>query len=132
MVLSLLLLILLLVEDCLCGGQERRLLNDLLTGYIKEARPTPTFDEPVVVVFGLDLQQIIDMDEQNQAGYKRAVVPNPVRITRNSCCGGNWRIFPALNPFKWSRSPTFAFAVLASRPSKPLADMNISQISSKQ
>ena len=68
MVLSpLLLLLFVLIEGCLCGGQERRLLNDLLTGYIKEARPTPTFDEPVVVVFGLDLQQIIDMDEQNQA-----------------------------------------------------------------
>ena len=75
MVLSpLLLLLVLLVEDCLCGGQERRLLNDLLTGYIKEARPTPPFDEPVVVVFGLDLQQIIDMDEQNQAGNKRALL----------------------------------------------------------
>ena len=35
-------------------------------GYTKESRPTSTFDEPVVVVFGLDLQQIIDMDEQNQ------------------------------------------------------------------
>ena len=61
------LFLLFLVEGCLCGAHERRLLNDLLHGYIKEARPTSTFDEPVVVVFGLDLQQIIDMDEQNQA-----------------------------------------------------------------
>ena len=81
MVLSLLLLLFVLIEGSLCGGQERRLLNDLLTGYIKEARPTPTFDEPVVVVFGLDLQQIIDMDEQNQAGNKRTVAP--IRSTRN-------------------------------------------------
>ena len=61
------LFLLFLVEGCLCGAHERRLLNELLGGYIKEARPTSTFDEPVVVVFGLDLQQIIDMDEQNQA-----------------------------------------------------------------
>ena len=62
-----LLLLFFLVGGCLCGAHERRLLNELLGGYIKEARPTSTFDEPVVVVFGLDLQQIIDMDEQNQA-----------------------------------------------------------------
>ena len=114
--LPVLLLLLCLVEGCLCGAHERRLLNDLLEsvesvkfifwclcqlkclmlltnaapsivhcmvvliilmltaparpaaqhGYTKESRPTSTFDEPVVVVFGLDLQQIIDMDEQNQ------------------------------------------------------------------
>ena len=82
MVLSLLLLpLFLLIEGCLCGGQERRLLNDLLAGYVKEARPTPTFDEPVVVVFGLDLQQIIDMDEQNQAGNNRTVAPIRIRGT---------------------------------------------------
>ena len=83
MVLSLLLLLFVLIGGCLCGGQERRLLNDLLTGYIKEARPTPTFDEPVVVVFGLDLQQIIDMDEQNQAGNESVITTNTPR--RNSC-----------------------------------------------
>ena len=88
MVLSLLLLLFVLVEDCLCGGQERRLLNDLLTGYIKEARPTPTFDEPVVVVFGLDLQQIIDMDEQNQAGNKRTRALLPRHESRETPVGG--------------------------------------------
>jgi hypothetical protein len=50
-----------------CGPHERRLLNDLLTDYTKESRPVAQFHEPVSVIFGLDLQQIIDLDENNQA-----------------------------------------------------------------
>ena len=97
MVLPLLTLLLFLVGGCLCGAHERRLLNELLGGYIKEARPTSTFDEPVVVVFGLDLQQIIDMDEQNQAMLSPRVSQSRTR-PRN----GKGEI-PISNP-KWGPS----------------------------
>ena len=46
-----------------CGVMERRLLNDLLINrsYNKLERPVYNETDPLTVVFGLTLQQIIDV-----------------------------------------------------------------------
>jgi len=48
------------------GEAERRLLNTLLEQYNKLERPVYNESDPVVLKFGLTLQQIIDVDEKNQ------------------------------------------------------------------
>lgn len=40
---------------------ERRLLNDLLSSYNVLERPVANESEPLIVSFGISLQQIIDM-----------------------------------------------------------------------
>ncbi|XP_043210132.1 acetylcholine receptor subunit alpha-type acr-16-like isoform X12 [Amphibalanus amphitrite] len=48
------------------GPHEKRILNDLLKNYNVLERPVANESEPLVVSFGLTLQQIIDVDEKNQ------------------------------------------------------------------
>ncbi|GAB6031191.1 Acetylcholine Receptor [Chamberlinius hualienensis] len=48
------------------GPHERRLLNDLLRSYNNLERPVGNESEPIIISFGLTLQQIIDVDEKNQ------------------------------------------------------------------
>ena len=43
------------------GPHERRLLNDLLNQYNKLERPAVNESDAVVLIFGLTLQQIIDV-----------------------------------------------------------------------
>ena len=45
---------------------EARLLDDLLENYQKYERPVLDESDPVELQFGIDLQQIIDLDERNQ------------------------------------------------------------------
>nr|XP_027219382.1 neuronal acetylcholine receptor subunit alpha-7-like [Penaeus vannamei] len=52
--------------EATCGEHERRLLHDLLDNYNQLERPVGNESEPVVVSFGITLQQIIDVDEKNQ------------------------------------------------------------------
>ncbi|KAK6043203.1 hypothetical protein COOONC_19293 [Cooperia oncophora] len=51
------------------GDHERRLYAKLADGYNKLARPVKNDSEPVLVLLGLDFQQILDVDEKtsNQA-----------------------------------------------------------------
>jgi len=53
-------------SDVLGGPHERRLLNDLLEHYNTLERPVYNESEPLQLLFGLTLQQIIDVDEKNQ------------------------------------------------------------------
>ncbi|XP_069997179.1 neuronal acetylcholine receptor subunit alpha-7 isoform X3 [Penaeus vannamei] len=62
----LVLLIVCLPKEATCGEHERRLLHDLLDNYNQLERPVGNESEPVVVSFGITLQQIIDVDEKNQ------------------------------------------------------------------
>ncbi|XP_068211467.1 neuronal acetylcholine receptor subunit alpha-7-like isoform X6 [Palaemon carinicauda] len=62
----LILLIVCLPKEAACGQYERRLLHDLLDNYNNLERPVDNETEPVVVTFGITLQQIIDVDEKNQ------------------------------------------------------------------
>ncbi|XP_042143642.1 neuronal acetylcholine receptor subunit alpha-7-like [Ixodes scapularis] len=48
------------------GAHERRLLGDLLANYNTLERPVFNESEPLILSFGLTLQQIIDVDEKNQ------------------------------------------------------------------
>ena len=51
---------------CLAGINEKKLLSFLLDKYNTLERPVANESEPVMVSFGLTLQQIIDVDEKNQ------------------------------------------------------------------
>ncbi|KAK6015472.1 Cation transporter family protein, partial [Ostertagia ostertagi] len=48
------------------GDHERRLYAKLADGYNKLARPVKNDSEPVLVLLGLDFQQILDVDEKHQ------------------------------------------------------------------
>ncbi|XP_037127888.1 acetylcholine receptor subunit alpha-like [Syngnathus acus] len=50
----------------LCSEDETRLVNHLFDGYNKVVRPVNHFSEAVVVTVGLQLIQLIDVDEVNQ------------------------------------------------------------------
>ncbi|XP_037509764.1 neuronal acetylcholine receptor subunit alpha-7 [Rhipicephalus sanguineus] len=53
-------------QDSEQGPHERRLLADLLANYNTLERPVLNESEPLILNFGLTLQQIIDVDEKNQ------------------------------------------------------------------
>lgn len=53
-------------QDTEQGAHERRLLGDLLANYNTLERPVFNESEPLILSFGLTLQQIIDVDEKNQ------------------------------------------------------------------
>uniref|UniRef100_H3C1U5 Cholinergic receptor, nicotinic, alpha 1 (muscle) n=1 Tax=Tetraodon nigroviridis TaxID=99883 RepID=H3C1U5_TETNG len=50
----------------LCSEDETRLVKTLFTGYNKVVRPVNHFSEPVVVTVGLQLIQLINVDEVSQ------------------------------------------------------------------
>uniref|UniRef100_A0A673MWZ1 Cholinergic receptor nicotinic alpha 1 subunit n=1 Tax=Sinocyclocheilus rhinocerous TaxID=307959 RepID=A0A673MWZ1_9TELE len=50
----------------LCSEDEARLVKSLFTGYNKVVRPVSHFKDPVVVTVGLQLIQLISVDEVNQ------------------------------------------------------------------
>lgn len=50
-----------LVTVTLAGPNERRLLNDLLSNYNNLERPVVNESEPLIISFGVVLQQIIDV-----------------------------------------------------------------------
>uniref|UniRef100_A0A5S6QEJ1 Uncharacterized protein n=1 Tax=Trichuris muris TaxID=70415 RepID=A0A5S6QEJ1_TRIMR len=62
----LLLMIFLATRDCSCGDYEKLLYKELLAEYDPLVRPVDNESEPVNVTLGIDLQQIIDIDEKNQ------------------------------------------------------------------
>lgn len=45
---------------------EKKLYTDLLSSYNPLVRPTENQSAPINVTLGIDLQQIIDIDEKNQ------------------------------------------------------------------
>ncbi|XP_015112532.1 neuronal acetylcholine receptor subunit alpha-7 [Diachasma alloeum] len=49
-----------------CSEQEYRLTKHLLEGYDAGVRPAKNSSQPLVVIFGLSLHHIIDVDEKNQ------------------------------------------------------------------
>ncbi|GIY30749.1 neur_chan_LBD domain-containing protein [Caerostris extrusa] len=49
------------VADSAQGPHEKRLLNDLLSNYNVLERPVANESEPLLISFGLTLQQIIDV-----------------------------------------------------------------------
>lgn len=49
------------IIGCLAGPNEKRLLINLLHSYNTLERPVSNESEPVIVTFGLTLQQIIDV-----------------------------------------------------------------------
>ncbi|KAI4795402.1 hypothetical protein KUCAC02_031435, partial [Chaenocephalus aceratus] len=50
----------------LCSEDETRLVKDLFVGYNKVVRPVEHFSDAVVVTVGLQLIQLISVDEVNQ------------------------------------------------------------------
>ncbi|XP_022237264.1 neuronal acetylcholine receptor subunit alpha-7-like isoform X3 [Limulus polyphemus] len=48
------------------GPHERRLLNDLLRDYNVMERPVANESDPLLLSFGVTLQQLIDVDEKNE------------------------------------------------------------------
>ncbi|CAJ0577736.1 unnamed protein product, partial [Mesorhabditis spiculigera] len=48
------------------GDYERMLYEKLTMGYNRLARPVKNDTEPVIVLLGIDFQQIIDIDEKSQ------------------------------------------------------------------
>ena len=61
-----LLIFLVLLSEVHGGPHEKKLLKDLLENYNTQERPVFDESEPVELLFGLTLQQIIDLDEINQ------------------------------------------------------------------
>lgn len=59
-------LILAFLSPIQASSDESRLLNDLLKTYQSNERPVMVESEPLPLVFGVSLQQIIDLDERNQ------------------------------------------------------------------
>ncbi|KRY27533.1 Neuronal acetylcholine receptor subunit alpha-7, partial [Trichinella spiralis] len=62
----LILLAIFTVTEILAGDYERLLYKHLLADYDPLVRPVDNESQPVVVKLGIDLQQIIDIDEKNQ------------------------------------------------------------------
>lgn len=60
-------------SDVLGGPHERRLLNDLLEHYNTLERPVYNESEPLQLLFGLTLQQIIDVDEKKSTTYDKCL-----------------------------------------------------------
>ena len=56
-----------LLSDVFGGPHERRLLNDLMEHYNTLERPVYNESEPLTLLFGLTLQQIIDV--VSKAGF---------------------------------------------------------------
>ena len=50
----------------MAGDHEKLLYDRLQHGYNKLARPVKNESSPVIVTLGMDLQQIIDVDEKSQ------------------------------------------------------------------
>lgn len=61
MLLPILLHFLLLITQLNGSPAEVRLINDLMSGYVREERPTLDSSKPVVVSLGVFLQQIINL-----------------------------------------------------------------------
>lgn len=59
-------LLLILAGAALASSDETRLVKTLFTGYNKVVRPVNHFKDPVVVTVGLQLIQLISVDEVNQ------------------------------------------------------------------
>ncbi|XP_022258665.1 neuronal acetylcholine receptor subunit alpha-7-like isoform X1 [Limulus polyphemus] len=55
-----------LPNDSSQGPNERRLINDLMRDYNVLERPVANESDPLLLSFGLTLQQLIDVDEKNQ------------------------------------------------------------------
>ena len=51
---------------CSGGPYEKELLTDLLKNYNTQNRPVINESSPIVITFGVTLQQIVDLDEKNQ------------------------------------------------------------------
>ncbi|XP_071749437.1 neuronal acetylcholine receptor subunit alpha-7 isoform X2 [Lepeophtheirus salmonis] len=58
--------ILFLIQETICGYHEKRLLFALIQNYNQLERPVVNESEPLMLTFGITLQQIIDVDEKNQ------------------------------------------------------------------
>lgn len=54
-------LVAIIFSDSAQGPHEKRLLNDLLSSYNVLERPVHNESEPLLISFGLTLQQIIDV-----------------------------------------------------------------------
>jgi hypothetical protein len=61
--------------DSLEGPHERRLLKDLLSNYQVLERPVANESEPILVSFGLTLQQIIDVVSLKVHHQSNYVIP---------------------------------------------------------
>ncbi|XP_029160212.1 neuronal acetylcholine receptor subunit alpha-10-like isoform X1 [Nylanderia fulva] len=60
------LLLIIAFGNGVCDEHEYRLTKHLLDGYDAGVRPAKNSSQPLVVVFGLSLHHIIDVDEKNQ------------------------------------------------------------------
>ncbi|XP_022096712.1 neuronal acetylcholine receptor subunit alpha-10-like isoform X2 [Acanthaster planci] len=54
------------IQGVLCATGTYRLVTTLMQNYSKVVRPAESPTDPIVVRYGVALQQIIDMDERNQ------------------------------------------------------------------
>jgi nicotinic acetylcholine receptor len=59
-------LLLLICNGTSGGRHEKKLLKDLMVDYDNLERPVVNESHPLLVTFGITLQQIIDVDEKNQ------------------------------------------------------------------
>lgn len=53
--------------ETICGYYEKKLLGDLMRGYDYLERPVINESEPLMLTFGITLQQIIDVVSQSPA-----------------------------------------------------------------
>jgi len=60
------LLLLILGKVCLGGPYEKVLLDSLMKNYNTQNRPVLNESMPIDITFGINLQQIVDLDEKNQ------------------------------------------------------------------
>uniref|UniRef100_A0A8C5QRL5 Cholinergic receptor nicotinic alpha 1 subunit n=1 Tax=Leptobrachium leishanense TaxID=445787 RepID=A0A8C5QRL5_9ANUR len=80
-----LIFLLLSVGPVFCSEDEAQLVTDLFKNYSKMVRPVETFSDKVVVTVGLQLIQLINVDEVNQ------IVSSNVRLKQNcSMKLGTW------------------------------------------
>ncbi|RCN24892.1 hypothetical protein ANCCAN_29402 [Ancylostoma caninum] len=71
------------VAEVWAGDHERRLYTKLAEGYNKLARPVRNESEPVLVLLGLDFQQILDVDEKHQIMHSNVWLRMPPKAGSN-------------------------------------------------
>ena len=71
-----------LYPGCNGGPYEKELLNDLFKNYNVQNRPVLNESSPIVITFGVTLQQIVDLVQTLSAPFIRGINIKSVTISR--------------------------------------------------
>ena len=71
-----------LCPGCNGGPYEKELLNDLFKNYNVQNRPVLNESSPIVITFGVTLQQIVDLVQTLSAPFIRGINIKSVTISR--------------------------------------------------